>query len=781
MSIISCIIHRLKRDEQTDTYVHFEQTATLREIVTTIDSPYVFFYTKYPTPRLGEHAQKRFLQVAQATGAVMLYSDYYTEQDGSQTAHPTIDYQLGSVRDDFDFGSILLFRTDVLKKVISEMDTEYNFAALYDLRLRLSREGLIFRIPEFLYSEKEHDPRRSGEKQFDYVNPRNREVQIEMEQAFTAHLKAIGAYLPPVFKTVPFQDEHFETEVSVIIPVRNREKTIAEAIRSVFSQQTNFKYNILVIDNHSTDGTTEILQELSSDKRLIHIIPQENDLGIGGCWNKGICHEKCGKFAIQLDSDDLYKDESTLQKIVDTFYKESCAMVIGTYLMTDFQLNEIPPGIIDHKEWTPENGKNNALRINGLGAPRAFYTPILRDIKLPNTSYGEDYAIGLRISREYKIGRIYDVIYLCRRWEGNSDAALSTEKVNRNNFYKDRIRTWEIKGRIQMHTIDEEFQELVEEMIENQKENWELAKRNYEALEENLEKKKVLKLKEEDREMKVRIFPNPQRILSTMAKTDSRSIQERPCFLCGKNRPAEQTYLPFGHYEVCLNPYPIFQRHLTIIDKEHTPQSMKGRFEDMLHLAENLDEFYILYNGPECGASAPDHMHFQAAGKEEELTNPFALNFLKSILENKNGVTTYVDNVFTTCIGMTSGLKVDLMQQFEKVYQNLSVIYSDKEPLINMITWYGLDKISHFGGDEIEVWNCIIFLRSKHRPDCYYTPNEKGLLISPAVAEMGGIFPIVREEDMDKLNAKKLTEIYKEISLSPQQLNTLCDQLFKKK
>lgn len=224
MSIIFCIISRLKRDEQTDTYVHFEQTATLREIVTTIDSPYVFFYTKYPTPRLGEHAQKRFLQVAQATGAVMLYSDYYTEQDDSQTAHPTIDYQLGSVRDDFDFGSILLFRTDVLKKVISEMDTEYNFAALYDLRLRLSREGLIFRIPEFLYSEKEHDSRRSGEKQFDYVNPRNREVQIEMEQAFTAHLKAIGAYLPPAFKTVPFQDEHFETEVSVIIPVRNRER-----------------------------------------------------------------------------------------------------------------------------------------------------------------------------------------------------------------------------------------------------------------------------------------------------------------------------------------------------------------------------------------------------------------------------------------------------------------------------------------------------------------------------------------------------------------------------
>ena len=448
MSIISCIISRLKRDEQTDTYVHFEQTATLREIVTTIDSPYVFFYTKYPTPRLGEHAQKRFLQVAQATGAVMLYSDYYTEQDGSQTAHPTIDYQLGSVRDDFDFGSILLFRTDVLKKVISEMDTEYNFAALYDLRLRLSREGLIFRIPEFLYSEKEHDSRRSGEKQFDYVNPRNREVQIEMEQAFTAHLKAIGAYLPPAFKTVPFQDEHFETEVSVIIPVRNREKTIAEAIRSVFSQQTNFKYNILVIDNHSTDDTTAIVKKMAQKhSQIIHIIPPRTDLGIGGCWTHAIMSEHCGRFAIQLDSDDLYINRHVLQRIVDTFHKRQCTMIIGSYKMVNFKLEEIPPGIIDHKEWTPDNGHNNALRINGLGAPRAFYTPLLRQIRVPNVSYGEDYATALAISREYQIERIYEPLYLCRRWEGNSDADLNIQRVNANNYYKDKIRMIEILAR----------------------------------------------------------------------------------------------------------------------------------------------------------------------------------------------------------------------------------------------------------------------------------------------------------------------------------------------
>ena len=323
------------------------------------------------------------------------------------------------------------------------MDTEYNFAALYDLRLRLSREGLIFRIPEFLYSEKEHDPRRSGEKQFDYVNPRNREVQIEMEQAFTAHLKAIGAYLPPVFKTIPFQDEYFETEVSVIIPVRNREKTIAEAIRSVFSQQTNFKYNILVIDD-----TTAIVKKMAQKhSQIIHIIPPRTDLGIGGCWTHAIMSEHCGRFAIQLDSDDLYINRHVLQRIVDTFHKRQCAMIIGSYKMVNFKLEEIPPGIIDHKEWTPDNGRNNALRINGLGAPRAFYTPLLRQIRIPNVSYGEDYATALAISREYQIERIYEPLYLCRRWEGNSDADLNIQRVNANNYYKDKIRMIEILAR----------------------------------------------------------------------------------------------------------------------------------------------------------------------------------------------------------------------------------------------------------------------------------------------------------------------------------------------
>ena len=470
----------------------FYSTDTMKTIAANANTEYTLFYLKQTPLKLGLYALERMVQIMEndkENGIV--YADRYQLINGELKQAPVIDYQPGSVRDDFDFGSILLFSSSAFTKIANALREEYEYAGLYAMRLFISYKYSIVHINEYLYTEIETDTRKSGEKQFDYVNPKNREVQIEMEAACTEYLKCIDAYfMPTSSRPVNLHSENFEFEASVIIPVRNRAHTIRDAVNSALSQRTTFPFNIIVIDNHSTDGTTEILQELSTDKRLIHIIPQENDLGIGGCWNKGVHHEKCGKFVIQLDSDDLYKDESTLQKVVDTFYKESCAMVIGTYLMTDFQLNEIAPGIIDHKEWTPENGKNNALRINGLGAPRAFYTPILRDIKMPNTSYGEDYAIGLRISREYKIGRIYDVIYLCRRWEGNSDAALSTEEVNRNNFYKDRIRTWEIKSRIQMHTIDQEFQELVEEMIENQKENWELAKRNYEALEENLEKKK---------------------------------------------------------------------------------------------------------------------------------------------------------------------------------------------------------------------------------------------------------------------------------------------------
>jgi len=423
-------------------------TETIKKIAERSDSNYTLIYTKESKLVLGMFALERMVKLAEDVSAVMVYADHYQIADGARKASPVITYQFGSLRDDFNFGSVLLYNSAILKEAAAEMVGDYKFAALYDLRLRASRKGELVHINEYLYTEVEHDTRKSGEKIFDYVDPKNRAVQIEMESVCTEHLKAIGGYLKPEFKNIKFDVGEFEYEASVIIPVFNRIKTIEDAIKSVLSQKTSFKFNLIIVDNHSTDGTYEAIEKYASDQRLIHVVPDRRDLGIGGCWNLGVHNPKCGKFAVQLDSDDVYSGEDTLQKIVDAFYEQNCAMVVGTYMMTNFNMEMIAPGIIDHKEWTPDNGRNNALRINGLGAPRAFYTPILRDIKLPNTSYGEDYALGLAISREYQIGRIYDVLYMCRRWEENSDASLDIVKMNGHNTYKDRIRTWELKARI---------------------------------------------------------------------------------------------------------------------------------------------------------------------------------------------------------------------------------------------------------------------------------------------------------------------------------------------
>jgi len=423
----------------------------MRAVATHSDADYTLLYTKYTTLSPGMFAFERMIHIAKDSNAGMVYADHYQVAEGVQKNAPVIDYQPGSLRDDFNFGSVLLYKASALKEAVSRMKADYQFAGLYDLRLKLSQKEALVHINEYLYSEVENDTRKSGEKIFDYVDPKNRGLQIEMEQACTEHLKEIGGYLAPEFKKIEFSAGNFEYEASVIIPVRNRIRTIRDAIRSVLNQKTDFKFNLIIIDNHSTDGTTDAIREFTSDERLIHIVPERNDLGIGGCWNLGVHHEKCGKFAVQLDSDDVYKDENTLTTMVQAFYEQNCAMVVGTYMMTDFNMNMIAPGIIDHKEWTPENGRNNALRINGLGAPRAFYTPVLREIKVPNTSYGEDYALGLNFSRQYQIGRVYDVVYLCRRWDDNSDAALDVVKMNGHNLYKDRIRTWELQARIAMN------------------------------------------------------------------------------------------------------------------------------------------------------------------------------------------------------------------------------------------------------------------------------------------------------------------------------------------
>lgn len=425
-----------------------QSTETVSKIASLCKSDYCLIYTKSTPLELGQFALERLLQTAEDTKAGMVYCDYHQMLDGKRKDIPTIDYQIGSVRDDFNFGSLMLFSSSALQETTKRMNKHYHFAGLYDLRLKLSQKNIIFHLNEYLYTEEENDNRKSGEKQFDYVDPKNRAVQLEMEQVCTDHLKAIGAYLNPVFKTIDISEESFATEASVIIPVRNRVKTIEDAIQSVFSQETSFAFNLIIIDNHSTDGTSELIKKYAAkDKRLLHIIPERKDLGIGGCWNEGVQHEACGRFAVQLDSDDVYSSPHTLQLIVDTFLREQCAMVIGSYTMTDFSMQTIAPGLIDHKEWTAENGRNNALRINGLGAPRAFYTPLLRRIKVPNTSYGEDYALGLRISRHYQIGRIYESIYLCRRWDENSDAALDINKINAYNSYKDKLRSIEILAR----------------------------------------------------------------------------------------------------------------------------------------------------------------------------------------------------------------------------------------------------------------------------------------------------------------------------------------------
>ena len=435
------------------TGVSLRSTETLRSIAEAVTEKYMLIYTKDMPLEMGMFALDRILNVAEDTGADMLYADHYQMVEGGQRKkHPLIACQKGALRDDFDFGSVLVFRSSSFKRAVRAMETDYEFGALYDLRLRMKN---IVHVNEYLYTEIETDNRKSGEKQFDYVDPKNRTVQIEMEKVCTAHLKRIGAWLEPKFKDPDiseFAGNTFENTATVVIPVFNRVRTIKDAVESALSQKCDFPYNVIVVDNHSTDGTTELLDEIAAaDSRLVHVIPAKYDLGIGGCWNLAVHHELCGEYAVQLDSDDVYSGPDTLQKVVDAFREQKCAMVVGTYQMTDFNMNPIPPGVIDHREWTEDNGRNNALRINGLGAPRAFWTPLLRTINLPNTSYGEDYALGLRISREYRIGRIYDVLYCCRRWEGNSDAALDIERVNANNLYKDRIRTWELEARLRMN------------------------------------------------------------------------------------------------------------------------------------------------------------------------------------------------------------------------------------------------------------------------------------------------------------------------------------------
>ena len=445
-----------KKNTQTISLID-RSTEALKSLGVDATTAYTLINTGRNHIEIGDEAINRFQQIAECTNADMLFADYYENSEGVAKKHPLIDCQFGSLRDDFDFGPILFFKTSSLIRAIGSIQKGYKYAALYDLRLRMKK---IVHINEFLYTEEKSSIIEGGEAQFNYVDLKNRAAQIEMEEVCTEYLKCIDAYLHRTNKTVDFEKEapreEFPIEASVIIPVYNRVNTVKDAILSALNQTCDFPFNVIVVDNHSTDGTSELIAEIAkSERRLVHLVPDTKDKGIGGCWNYALNHRSCGRFAIQLDSDDIYSGEDTIKKIVDGFYGQNAAMLIGTYQLTDFDLNPIPPGIIDHREWTDNNGRNNALRINGLGAPRAFFTPIAREIGFPNTCYGEDYAMGIRIARDYKIARIYDVLYHCRRWSGNSDSALSIEATNKNNLYKDRLRTWELEARVKMNKEEE--------------------------------------------------------------------------------------------------------------------------------------------------------------------------------------------------------------------------------------------------------------------------------------------------------------------------------------
>ncbi len=427
-----------------------ESISVLQQIADTVTTQYFFFKTKAGKVDVEYIDVKDWIDEARAKDCKLSYSHQYKVPEslerGNTKTIPTIEYQTGSIRDDFDFGALVLVKTEALKNFLEQCKANYIYAAWYSFRLWCTRSAMPFRFSAASYVYHEPDKRVSGQKQFDYVDARNRERQIEMEQAATHHLSEIGALVKPPFQTVNFNEQKFDVEATVIIPVLNRVKTIGQAIDSVLKQKTSFNFNVIVVDNYSSDGTSELIKQYTSNE-VVHHIPSEEGLGIGGCWNEGVNHPNCGRFSVQLDSDDLYLNEHTLQSVVDKFYEEKCAMVIGSYRMVNYNLEEIPPGIIDHREWTDENGPNNALRINGLGAPRAFFTPIIRQISFPNVSYGEDYAVALAISRTYKIGRIYEPVYLCRRWEQNTDSDLSIDKINAHNTYKDSLRTREIEIR----------------------------------------------------------------------------------------------------------------------------------------------------------------------------------------------------------------------------------------------------------------------------------------------------------------------------------------------
>lgn len=793
--------------ENLDIFTDLQLSGDLRCATTTLiatarqsQAEYVALFLKNTDFTPAYRCFERMVRVATDTGAAMVYADRWEQRLGADgqlmppTPHPVIDCQLGSIRDDFDFGGLWLVRGDLLREYAAaaesslNTDADYRYAAAYDLRLFLSRKGEIVHLREPLYTEAEQDLRKSGEKQFDYVAPSAREVQIEMERAATAHLKAIGAYLGPEQFSAPddHSDTPFPVEASVVIPVRNRVRTITDAVTSAMTQEADFDYNVIVVDNHSTDGTAEAVASLAeSNPRVVLLQPEREDLGIGGCWDYAIRSEACGRYAVQLDSDDLYSGPDTLQRIVDKFHEERAAMVIGAYRMVNFQLETLPPGLIAHTEWTPDNGRNNALRINGLGAPRAFDTAVLREIGFPNTSYGEDYALGLAISRYYRIGRIYDELYLCRRWEGNSDAALSLDKINRNNAYKDELRTIEIIARQQVAKQQPPHFRSIYEMFVYQQKNWKECAERYNDLHDKVQQKRLLTRSclaartrfDASSYCNLRVQHNPARIVSTGADIKKEAIAARPCFLCDSNRPRKQVHLPYVNgFQILVNPFPILTRHYTIPTVAHTPQLFRPHIDTFLRLVKDFEGDMVFYNGARCGASAPDHAHFQAGTSDKV---PLIANWddfeIKSFDNPTKAEIGIVQTYACPAFYVTARSRNDVKAGLEHLLDHLPVAKGQNEPDMNIVGWMHDGSILPISPDF--EYLIVVFPRKKHRPACYSAEGDAQYIISPGSIDMAGLIITPREDDYNRISPEAAIGILQEVTLSKREVENIAKSL----
>ena len=743
---------------------------------------------------------RRLLAVARDTGAGLVYSDYVEKINGRFAGHPVNDYQPGSLRDDFHFGPFFILSVRAALSAIEQYgalpgDPDMAF---YDLRLRISLEHDLIRVPESLYtvSAKERVPSKKpggkSEAHFSYVAGENLLRQKKLEKIATSHLRRLGARLPARPAMEERKPEGLLWKASIVIPVRNRRKTIADAIKSALAQKTDFPFNILAVDNFSTDGTTELLKDFAARyPHVHHLVPFRRDLGIGGCWNEAIFSPHCGRYAVQLDSDDLYESPGTLQTMVDALRRGPCAMAVGSYTLVNERGKKIPPGLIDHREWTVRNGHNNLLRVGGIGAPRAFDTAVLRRIGFPNVSYGEDYAVALKLSREYRIGRVYQSIYLCRRWKDNTDAELSVDKQNRNDFYKDRLRTLEIKARQQQNrrerfqttsgsgktvallTSNRNFAEfpgegskalpaLCRALVESQKKSWSA----YATACRGLASAQTRKLSCGD--YSVTLQYNAARAISSGAAVDAESIRKRPCFLCAENRPKEQSGILYsGDYQILCNPAPIFERHFTVAALAHLPQDIRSSLDAFLDLAHDAAPGYTLfYNGPACGASAPDHLHFQMIPSR-------ALPFLNELERESfpiasSAVLHRPAKSFDRSVLLLKSDQAPLLK--EQITQLIAtarkLLATQEEPLLNVFCTYGKRG-----------WTIIVFLRQKHRPDAYFARGSRRIFVSPGAIDMAGVVITPRLSDFQRLTADTVRGIYREVSLEEDNLNSIINAL----